>query len=120
MSTDIPNMLRYLDLSGVAITAAIRTDGALRPVGGIFKKLVAAARETAFPRIRIVVVAEDQDLGNLDLVQDTRNENRFKAPNADFYVLRAGTIEDAVHQLRLQKGDFEDWGVAPQDIGHFY
>lgn len=62
------NLCKNFDLSGMAITAAIRADGTLHRVGGEFAKLLAAARERALPRIHTVLVAADQDLTSTGMV----------------------------------------------------
>lgn len=51
--------LNTLPLGGIAITAALEPDHRWQPVGGVFEKLFAAARET-YPPIHTVIVASNQ------------------------------------------------------------
>ena len=46
-----PELLRVLDLSSVAITAAIGRDGALSPVGGVLAKLLWKAKPKKLPHV---------------------------------------------------------------------
>jgi len=57
-------VLRDIDLSGVAITAGIDENGNLTAVGGVFEKLKTAARDRSFPAIHTVVASWDQRLEN--------------------------------------------------------
>jgi len=81
--------LENLNLSGVTITAAIQPDGSLQPVGGMFEKLLAAARET-LPRIHTVIVAPNQEG-----VPDEHTH-----PSAHPWVVEKSTIEEAIQFSR--------------------
>lgn len=94
-------LVRQLDLTGVAITAQIQTDGTLLPVGGVPAKLMAAAGAKSMPRIHSIVVAQAQSLDSFALVPEDTNPNIFKTPNADLHVIRAGSVPEAVHLLTM-------------------
>jgi len=94
-------LLRQLNLSGVAFTAEIQRDGTLRPIGGERRKLSDAELERSFPRIHTVVVAKDQRLDDLDLVADTQTSAILRDPNADFHIVRAGTLAEMVELLTM-------------------
>ena len=90
-----------LNLSGVAVTAAVDERGALHPVGGEFEKLLAAARERSFPRVHTVVVAKDQPMEGLGLQEDPSHPGWFRDPHASFCVIQAETENGEVRFLLL-------------------
>lgn len=97
MSTRTSKLLRELNLSGVAITAEVKQDGCLHPVGGGLTKLLAAARERSLPRIHTVVVAKDQRPGieciDPGLLRDD--------PHAEFRVICASDLLQAIKLLKV-------------------
>ena len=96
------NPLKKCELSGMAITAAIHAGGTLHEIGGALTKLLAAARERTLPRVHTVIVAGGQDLNNIGLVPDPQNAQLFKDPHADFHVIKATTLEEAVRLLEIE------------------
>jgi HEAT repeat protein len=91
MSTDIPNMLRHLDLSGVAITAEIGADGGLRPVGGLWQKLGDGTIDLAKRGLlHTVIVAKGQDEVPPEYLREDAET---------FRVIEASTVDDAIRQL---------------------
>jgi len=93
--------LHGLGLPGVTITAAIDGEGNLLPVVDEFPKLLAAAREKSFPRTHAVVVAWDQPLETKGLAADPQNPSILRDPRAEFRIVRARNLGDAVSTLRL-------------------
>ncbi|GEM_PF-5191335 len=93
-------MLTRVDLSGVAITAAVGAEGRLAHVGSDFDKLLAAAKERSLPRVHTVIVADSQPTDHLGFVKD-RQERVLRDPQAQFHVIKAETLEDAVDLLEL-------------------
>lgn len=91
------NLRKDVDLSGVAIMAAVDVEGGLHEVGGEFDKLLAAARERTLPRIHTVIVAEGQraDIQRIDpsLLADD--------PRAEFRVICADTLAAAINLLKV-------------------
>jgi len=91
-----PQDLKKLNLSGVAITAAISPDGSLQKVGGNYEKLLVSSQERSLPRIHTVIVAEAQrkDIERIDpnLLRDD--------PHAEFRVICAPTFARAVELLQ--------------------
>lgn len=85
------NLLKELDLSGVAVAAAVDPDGSLQPVGGMFEKLLAAAREKSLPRIHTVIVAPHQ--------QGVPEEHKNN-PSAQPWVVEKLTIEETIQFSR--------------------
>jgi WD40 repeat protein len=96
-----------LALAGVAVSATIEADGRLGPVGGIMPKLLAAARDRAFPRVHTLVASVDQDLTVLGLEDEPKGSNVFCDPFEDFHVLRAPTLETGIELLR--RDEQERW-----------
>ncbi len=95
-----------LDLGGVAVTAMVTPDGALAPIGSLFEKLFAAARERSIPRVHTVVIAAGQDFDapGLEPVKDEWGvpaPNILADPQAEFRVLRAATVDTARDRLEL-------------------
>lgn len=91
----ILHRIREVDLSGVAVMAAVQPGGGLCKVGGQFDKLLAATRDRSLPRIHTVVAAEEQraDIKNIDSsLLDSK-------PYAGFRAICAGSIADALDQL---------------------
>lgn len=91
--------LQLLNLNDVAFTAQITPDGKLSPIGGEAYKLSAALFERSFPRIHTVVVAKDQPMAMEGLLSDPRWPQVLADPHADFHVIRAATIVDAIQLL---------------------
>jgi hypothetical protein len=88
----------------VTITAAIDASGHLHPVGGLWAKLLAAAKEAAtVGLLRTIVVASEQADIPLELEQETASPLR---------VLRAATLYDAINRL------YEEHG--PRHVVHQY
>ena len=88
------NLLKDVNLSGIAIMAAVDAEGGLHKVGNEFEKLLAVARERSVPRIHTVVVAEAQR-GDIDpsLLADD--------PHAELRVICAGTMAEAITQIKV-------------------
>lgn len=88
-----------MNLWGVAVTATVTADGGLEPVGGLLPKLIAAAR-AATPRVHTVVIAQGKDhekqLKAMNLVPAPLG---WCDPTADFWVVPAETLTDAVTTL---------------------
>ena len=90
--------LRDLDyFSAVAVTAAADATGRLHPVGDLLPKLLAVARDESLPRVRVVVVAAEQEkeLEQFGLRRDPDDETLFSDPNDDFLVVIAHSRGDA-------------------------
>jgi hypothetical protein len=102
--TALQQDLDHLDLAGVAVSAAIDERGGLHAVGGVFAKLLAAVRERSLSRIRTVVVSDEQPLDDsLGLVRDGLNAKILRDPGAEFQVLRAASLEEAVRLLAAEE-----------------
>ncbi len=101
MPASLSRHLASLPLSGLAITAQVGPDGSLLPVAGAFDKLLAAAREKSFPRLHTVVVAHAQPLETFNLTPLTQHPNLLRDPYADFHVVRACTVEEAITLLTV-------------------
>jgi len=74
INTDNKSLARIRKLTvdpGVKYTAGIAEDGSLLPVGGVFAKLLGAAREKSLPRCHAVIVAESQQGIPPDLLEGT-------------------------------------------------
>lgn len=92
----LADRLQALALASVTITAAIEVSGHLRPVGGVWPKLLAAAREAAtVGLLRTIVVASEQADIPSELEQETASPLR---------VLRAATLHDAINLLYEEHG----------------
>ncbi len=88
--------LQALALAAVTITAAIDASGHLSPVGGVWTKLLAAAKETAtVGLLRTIVVAAEQADIPAELEHETASPLR---------VLRAATLHDAINRLYEEHG----------------
>lgn len=101
-------LLRQLTLAGVACTAVIAPDGRLHAVGGARQKVSAAAQpmslqhfKTVFPRIHTVVIAQDQPFEKTGLIEDSHNKKILRDPHADFHVICAERLEEAIQLLVL-------------------
>jgi hypothetical protein len=82
-----------LNLTGVAISAVLRGDGTLDPIGGEYAKILAARFEKALPRIHTVGFAEDQR----EAVKATHRELLDTAdPLVDFRVVFAPTLDKMI------------------------
>ena len=96
------------DFWGVAITATVTADGLLGSVGGLLPKLVAAAR-TGTPRVHTVLVAQGEAHEKEQIEKQLTSMNLVAAPNgwrdpaADFWVLRARMLAEAVAFLEDNK-----------------
>src|SRR5437867_1207715 len=97
-------LLSHLNISGVATTAAIGVDGRLAEVGSDFDKLLAAARDRSVPRVHTVIVAKSQPTDHLAGFIKDRHEQILRDPSAQFHVIKADTLEDAVDLLELDSG----------------
>ncbi|MGH7823435.1 MAG: hypothetical protein ACREQ9_27045, partial [Candidatus Binatia bacterium] len=93
--------LKQIDLSGVAVTAEVASDGKLVPVAGVFPKLLRAAREQALPRIHTVVVAE----GQRQEIERIDPELLGDDPGLDFRVVCAKSLADAIDTRRAPRAD---------------
>lgn len=91
------NSFTSTDLWGIAVSAGVDGAGQLVRVGGVLPKLIAAAR-TAVPRVHTVVVAEGQGK-EVEAANLVRAPGGWKDPAADFWVLPARTLVDAVAAL---------------------
>jgi tetratricopeptide (TPR) repeat protein/8-oxo-dGTP pyrophosphatase MutT (NUDIX family) len=94
-------IVRNLNFAGLAITAQALPDGSLLPVEGVFDKLLAAAREKSFPRLNTVIVAYEQPLAAFGLAPIAGRLNLLRDPYADFHVIRAHTLAEAVTWLAV-------------------
>ena len=95
-ASELVARLRALDLSGVSLTAAVDPQGRLSPVGGLWEKLLAAARQAAaLGLLRTVVVSLEQQGVPPEL------ERPDAAP---LRVLRAADLRQAVDLLYRQHG----------------
>lgn len=95
---DVPlsERLQALTLASVTITAAIDASGQLSPVGGLWPKLLAAAKEAAtVGLLRTIVVASEQTDIPRELEQEAASPLR---------VLRAATLHEAVNRLYEEHG----------------
>ena len=92
--------LATLDLAQIAITATVDATGQLGCVEGTFEKLLAVARERSLPRIHTVVVSAAQALHGLW---------SGVGPQADFHILRAASLVEAVDLLKLNRST--RWGA---------
>ncbi len=91
--------LRALELAQVTLTATIDPSGRLGPVGGLWPKLLAAAKEAAMlGLLRAVVVAEEQPDVPKELEKDDTSSLR---------VTRAATLQEAVQKLYEEQGPRE-------------
>src|SRR6266540_1177689 len=91
--------LQALELAQVTITATINPSGRLGSVGGLWPKLLAAAKEAAtLGLLRVVVVAEDQPDVPTELEKDDASPLR---------ILRAATLQEAVQKLYEEHGPRE-------------
>ncbi|MGE4093645.1 MAG: SUMF1/EgtB/PvdO family nonheme iron enzyme [Candidatus Binatia bacterium] len=97
-SSHVARQLQTLSLSGIAASAKLQ-DETLYPVGGMPQKLSAAA--FGIPHIHTVVIAKDQPLDMANLQQDERHPHIFRDPNANFFILRADTVTQAIELLTL-------------------
>lgn len=103
-------------LAEVVGTAQVTDSGELRPVAFLGEKL--AALRSAWPGVRLVVVAKDQevtddDLGNLEVFRAGRLEDALPRFGLDHCQLPKASIED--HQTRLDgfaKDHAKPHGVA--------
>ena len=92
----LSDRLQALALTSVTITAAIDASGHLSPVGGLWPKLLAAAKEAAtVGLLRTIVVASEQADIPSELEQETA---------APLRVLRAATLHDAINRLYEEHG----------------
>ena len=85
-----------MELAQVTISATIDPSGQLASVGGLWPKLLAAAKEAAtVGLLRAVVVAQDQP----DIPKELEQEDAFP-----LRVLRATTIHEVVGKLYEEHG----------------
>ncbi|MBI1929427.1 tetratricopeptide repeat protein [Candidatus Poribacteria bacterium] len=82
-------------LNGVATTATVRADGHLGKVGGVFEKLLAAAKRGSLPQIHTVVVANGTEPARFGLIQVGKTPQLFKDPNVEFFMIEAAHLEEA-------------------------
>lgn len=78
-------------LSAVAVTAALKPDGILVPVGGLHPKAVAAARAG----LHTLVVADSQDLSDITLVPLRGQPSVYGVRGTELHVIRARTLAEA-------------------------
>lgn len=91
-----PDHLRALDLAQVGITATVDAAGRLGPVGGLWAKILAAARDAAtLGLLRVVVVAGAQP----DVPAELLREAAFP-----LRAVRAATLPEAVARLYEEHG----------------
>ncbi len=86
---------QHLDLSQVAITAAITPAGRLQPIAGLWAKLLAAANAAATTGlVRTVLVAADQPDVPVELEQES----------SPLRLVRAATLQEALDKLYEEHG----------------
>src|SRR5919197_999296 len=91
--------LQALELAQVTLTATITPSGRLGSVGGLWPKLLAAAKEAAtLGLLRIVVVSDEQP----DVAPEL-----LKPEAAPLRVMRAATLREAVQKLYEEHGPRE-------------
>ncbi len=102
--------LLALNFSGVAVSAKLRPDGTLEPVGGSLDKLLAVRHSKALPRVHTLLLAKGQRAEHEKLLAaaaspvDPRPYGDLKLddPHAGFVVHFAKDIQDAVRAPGLR------------------
>src|SRR6266511_3391080 len=91
--------LQSLELAQVSVSATIDSSGRLGSVGGLWPKLLVAAKDAAtVGLLRAVVVAKDQP----DIPKELEQDDAFP-----LRVLRATTIQEVVGKLYEEHGPRE-------------
>ena len=95
-NTQLVEWLQALELAQATITATIAPTGRLGPVGGLWPKLLAAAKESAsLGLLRVVVVAAEQP----EVAQELLAPDSFP-----LRVVKAATLQEAAQKLYEEHG----------------
>jgi WD40 repeat protein len=116
MTHALAERLRTLDLSGVAATAALSTDGAVGAIGEEFKKLIVAAQTGSLPKIHTVVVSSRQDLARYQFVHEP-GTSTWTDPARAFYVEGADSLVAAISKACAERWPEVDCSLPARPPG---